>query len=71
MFKFVHSLKFLLFLSKRGFPGGSEVKNLPANGGDEDLIPGWERCLGEEDGNPIHIPVGKSNGQRRLVYYSP
>ena len=71
MFKFVHSLKFLLFLSKRGFPGGSEVKNLPANGGDEDLIPGWERSLGEEDGNPIHIPVGKSNGQRSLVYYSP
>ena len=26
----------------RGFPGGSAVKNLPANAGDASLIPGWE-----------------------------
>ena len=52
-----------------GFPGGSAVKNLPANAGDADSIPGCERSLGEE-GNPLHIPVGKSNGQRSLAGYS-
>ena len=26
----------------RGLPGGSVVKNLPANAGDASLIPGWE-----------------------------
>ena len=26
----------------RGFPGGSAVKNLPANAGDASLIRGWE-----------------------------
>ena len=33
----------------RGFPGGSEVKNLPANAEDTGLIPGPERS---------HIPRG-------------
>ena len=35
---------------------GSAVKNLlpmPANVGDESLIPGLERSPGEEDGNPL------------------
>ena len=36
-----------------GFPGGSMVKNTPANGGDVDLIPGLERFPGEENGNPL------------------
>ena len=31
-----------------GFPSGSEVKNLPANAGDEGLILGWGRSLGDE-----------------------
>ena len=35
-----------------GFPGGSAVKNLPANAGDVGLIPGLERSPGEGDGNP-------------------
>ena len=30
-----------------GFPGGSVVKNLPANAGDADLIPGLKRTPGE------------------------
>ena len=34
-----------------GFPGGSEVKNLTANAGDLDLIPGLGRFPGEENGN--------------------
>ena len=32
----------------RGVPGGSEVKNLPANVGDVGLIPGWKDPLEEE-----------------------
>ena len=34
------------------FPGGSMVKNLPANTGDPGLIPGSGRSPGEEKGNP-------------------
>ena len=36
-----------------GFPGGSVVKNLPANAGEAGLIPGWGRSLGEGNGNPV------------------
>ena len=32
-------------LSDFTFPGGLVVKNLPANAGDANLIPGWERSL--------------------------
>ena len=35
------------------FPGGSVVKNLPANAGDVDLIPGLGRSPGEGNGNPL------------------
>ena len=34
------------------FPGGSEVKNLPAKAGDVGLIPGSGRSSGEGSGNP-------------------
>ena len=40
----------------RGFPGGTVVKNLPANAGDArdtSLIPGSGRSPGGEDGNPL------------------
>ena len=36
-----------------GFPGGSVVKNLPANAGDQGLIPGSGRSPGEGNGNPL------------------
>ena len=36
-----------------GFPGGSVVKNPPANTGDAGSIPGWGRSPGEGDGNPL------------------
>ena len=39
-----------------GFPGGSEVKNLPANkkeAGDFSFIPGSGRSLGGGNGNPL------------------
>ena len=40
----------------QGFPGGSVVKNLPANAGDakdKGLIPGSGRFLGGGNGNPL------------------
>ena len=48
-----------------GFPGGSVVKNPPANAGDtgdKGLIPGSGKSPGEENGNPLqysclNIPV--------------
>ena len=36
-----------------GFPGGSVVKNAPANAGDASLIPGVGRSPGEGNDNPL------------------
>ena len=36
-----------------GFPGGSKVKNPPANAGDLASIPGLGISPGEGDGNPL------------------
>ena len=36
-----------------GFPGGSMVKNLPANAGDAGLIPGLGRSPGKGNDNPL------------------
>ena len=36
-----------------GFPGGSVLKNLPANAGAMGLIPGSGRSPGEGNGNPL------------------
>ena len=41
---------------KKGFPGGSLVKNLPANAGDardKSSITGWGRSPGGERGNSL------------------
>ena len=38
---------------KRGFPGGSVVKYLPANAGDAGSVPGLGRSPGEGNGNPL------------------
>ena len=35
------------------FPGGSVVKNSPANAGDSGSIPGLGRSPGEGNGNPL------------------
>ena len=55
-----------------GFPGGSVVKNTPANAGDSSLIP-WVRKIPwrrKWQCTPVFLP-GKSHGQRSLVGYSP
>ena len=36
-----------------GFPGGSAIKNPPANAGDMGLIPGSGRFPREGNGNPL------------------
>ena len=38
---------------KLGFPGGSVVKNLPANAGDAGLTPGLGRSSVRGNGNPL------------------
>ena len=43
----------LLCYAKSEFPGGSVVKNLPANAGDVGLIIGAGRSPGEGNGNPL------------------
>ena len=59
--------------SKKGFPGGTVVKNPPANAGDTaDFDPcvrniPWRR---KWQPTPVFLP-GKSRGQRSLVGYSP
>ena len=58
-----------------GFPGGSKIKNLPANAGDigdAGSIPESGRLPG--GGNDYPTPVflpGKFHGQRSVVGYSP
>ena len=46
----LYKWKILCYL---GFPGVSAFKNLPANAGDMDSIPGSGRSPGEENGNPL------------------
>ena len=49
-------LRWEFLFVKRGFPGGSLVKNLPANSGDsgdKDLIPGLGRPPGVGNSNPF------------------
>ena len=51
-----------------GFPGGSVVKNPPANAGDVSLIPGSGGSSGEGNGNPLRYfclgnPMGRGPWQ--------
>ena len=48
-----------------GLPGGSVVKNLPADAGDVGLIPGSGRSPGEENGNPLQYSCLESPMDRR------
>ena len=51
MFKITKKLNPIHLL---GFPGGSVIKNPPANAGNMGLIPGSGRSPGEENSNPLH-----------------
>ena len=50
---FIFIILKLIFIGVQGFPGGSAVKNLPANAGDTSLIPESGRSPGEGSGNRI------------------
>ena len=56
------------------FPGGTVLKNPPANAGgagDVGSIPGLGRSLGEGNGNPLrYLCLENPHGQRSLVGYS-
>ena len=53
-----------------GFPGGSVVKNIPANAGNTGSIPGSGRSPGEGKWQPIPVLLpGESHGGRSLVGY--
>ena len=51
-----------------GFPGGSKVKNPPANVGDMGLIPGWGRSPEEGDGNPLQYSCLENPMDRGALY---
>ena len=54
------------------FPGGSLVKNPPANAGDTGSIPWSGRSPGEGNSNPLQYSChGKFHGQGSLAGYSP
>ena len=57
--------------SSRGYPGGSVLKNPPANTGDSGSIPGSGRSLEKEKATHSSIFGGKSHGQRSPAGYSP
>ena len=48
----------------KGFPGGSVVKNPPANARDAGLIPGSGRSPGEGNGNPLQYSCLKNSMDR-------
>ena len=48
-----------------GFPGGTVVKNLPANAVDEGSILGWGRSSGEGNGNPLQFSWLEDTMDRR------
>ena len=57
---------------RMGFLGGSVVKNLPANAGDTDLIPGSGISPGGGNGNPLQYSCLENlHGQRSLAGHGP
>ena len=59
-------------VSIEGFPGGTVVKNPPANAGDRGSIPGSGRSPGRGNGNPLQYScLENPRGQRSLAGYGP
>ena len=55
-----------LLISYMGPPGGSMVKNPPANVGDEGLILGSQRLPGTGNSNPLHYSCLGNSMDRRV-----
>ena len=51
-------------LKLKGFLGGSVVKNSLANAGDTGLIPGWGRCPGGGNSNPLQYSCQENSMER-------
>ena len=51
-----------------GFPGGSVVKNLPANARDTDVIPGSGRSPGEGNGRILTWEIMERGAWQAAVY---
>ena len=49
-----------------GFPGGSVVKNPPANAGDVGLMPGSGRSPGEGNSTPLYFSCLENPMDRKL-----
>ena len=49
-----------------GFPGGSEVKNLPESAGDKGSVSGSGRSLGEGNGDPLQYSRPGNSTDREL-----
>ena len=54
----------LVEVGRRGFPDGSVVKNLPANGGDSGSIPGLGSSPGGGNGNPLQYSCLENSTDR-------
>ena len=50
---FYIKIKWFVSFSRKGFPGGSVVKHLPAVAGVAGSIPGSGKSLGGENGTPL------------------
>ena len=62
------NMEYTCYSHSLGFPGGSMIKNPPADAGDVDLIPVSGRSSGEGNGNPLHYsclekPMDRGNWQ--------
>ena len=68
-----YSSKMLLQIGlNQSFPGGSVVKNLPANAEDSGSIPGLGRSLGEGNGNLLqysHLGNSTDRGAWRITVH--
>ena len=58
----------LAFVNKFPYPGDANGKESACNAGDPGSIPGWERYLGEGNGNPLQYSCLENfHEQRSLV----
>ena len=58
-------------ISHTGFPGGSVVKNQPANAGDVELTPGPGRSPGEGNGNSLQYSFLENHMDRGAWWATP
>ena len=58
----IYVLHSFIYIAEKGFPGGTVVKNLPDNAGDErevSSVPGWGKSPGGGNGNHSSILAWK------------